>query len=220
MPVTKQWSAAGQNTRDTHAELDGTVIGVDEPFVSSSGAEMMYPGEAGAPAAEVVNCRCVLVPGVGEEEEKSLKNNDFYDIINEDNTWSTEAQKGGKTQMPRYPVTQELIDDILKNELAKVEFPVHPIYNPALKDDGLTTATKTRFGPIKVTKIEIGMQSRSSRAYLIDTLYHEYLEAKIFEGSNMDSKYKKLNRMSDHDRHEWIYKEIDKFFKKNNITRW
>ena len=69
LPVTKQWSAAGQNTRDTHAELDGTVMAVDEPFVSSSGAEMMYPGEPGAPAAEVVNCRCVLVPGMGGEED-------------------------------------------------------------------------------------------------------------------------------------------------------
>ncbi len=62
--VTKKWSAAGRNTRDTHAALDGTEIPEHEAFKSPSGAALMYPGDPSAPAEEVINCQCVLVPDV------------------------------------------------------------------------------------------------------------------------------------------------------------
>ena len=62
--TTKEWSARMKNTRDTHAALDGVIVGSDEPFVSASGAHLMYPCEPGAPAAEVVNCFCVMIPDV------------------------------------------------------------------------------------------------------------------------------------------------------------
>ncbi len=58
--IVKRWSARMIRTRDTHAELDGTEVPVDKPFVSPSGAELMYPGAPGAPAAEVINCQCVM----------------------------------------------------------------------------------------------------------------------------------------------------------------
>ena len=107
LPVTKQWSAAGQNTRDTHAELDGTVVGVDEPFVSSSGAEMMYPGEAGAPAAEVVNCRCVLVPGVGIEKENEREESLGGEV-------ETESQRED-VPTAASPIFVNMNDDLFRN---------------------------------------------------------------------------------------------------------
>lgn len=56
----KQWQTAGDNhVRDTHAELEGVIKHIDEPF--EVGAEqMMFPrdGSLGAGAEEVANCRC------------------------------------------------------------------------------------------------------------------------------------------------------------------
>ncbi len=62
----KFWDSAGdKRTRHTHLELESRYkriggIPLDEPFVSSSGARMLYPGDTslGAGADEIVNCRC------------------------------------------------------------------------------------------------------------------------------------------------------------------
>lgn len=60
--VQKQWMATPDNrTRDTHAELDGQIVDVDEPFITSAGNEIMYPGDPAADPSEVWNCRCTLV---------------------------------------------------------------------------------------------------------------------------------------------------------------
>lgn len=67
--VKKRWSATGVNTRDTHLYLDGMVVNEGEPFISSSGAALMYPGDPSAPAEEVINCHCVLVPVVEGPED-------------------------------------------------------------------------------------------------------------------------------------------------------
>lgn len=58
----KSWlSARDSKVRDTHQQLDGQVVGVDESFVSSSGAVLRYPADPDAPADEVVNCRCAMI---------------------------------------------------------------------------------------------------------------------------------------------------------------
>lgn len=60
--VVRIWQATkDRRTRDTHEDLDDQRRGLDEPFVSSSGARLMYPGDPAAPAAEVINCRCVVL---------------------------------------------------------------------------------------------------------------------------------------------------------------
>lgn len=46
--------------RDTHTVMNRQVRGIDEHFVSPSGAKLMFPGDRSAPAAETINCRCVL----------------------------------------------------------------------------------------------------------------------------------------------------------------
>lgn len=59
--VVRTWRATLDNrTRDTHANLDGQERGLNEPFESSSGALLMFPGDPDAPAEEVINC---LLPG-------------------------------------------------------------------------------------------------------------------------------------------------------------
>jgi SPP1 gp7 family putative phage head morphogenesis protein len=55
----KKWVASGlDNMRESHAELDGETIPLDEPF--SNG--LMYPGDETGPPEEVINCACTLVP--------------------------------------------------------------------------------------------------------------------------------------------------------------
>lgn len=46
--------------RFTHAVLNGQEQNRGEPFESPSGALLMFPGDPTAPAAERINCRCVL----------------------------------------------------------------------------------------------------------------------------------------------------------------
>ena len=53
---TKIWSATFQNTRDTHAALDGEEVPMDRPF--SNG--LMFPGDRTGSPSEIVNCQCQI----------------------------------------------------------------------------------------------------------------------------------------------------------------
>lgn len=58
--VKKQWMATlDDRTRDTHADLDGQIRDVDEPF-EVDGMEIDYPGDPTADPSLVYNCRCTL----------------------------------------------------------------------------------------------------------------------------------------------------------------
>ena len=61
--VEKQWLAAlDPRTRGSHRHLDGEVVGLDAEF--SNG--LRYPGDPDGPGSEVYNCRCTLVPVIGD----------------------------------------------------------------------------------------------------------------------------------------------------------
>lgn len=58
LPLTREWiSTADERTRQTHADADGQIVGMDTPF-DIGGASIMYPGDPAGPAEEVINCRC------------------------------------------------------------------------------------------------------------------------------------------------------------------
>jgi hypothetical protein len=67
----KRWLTARDNrvrvaqgsSRFDHRRMDGVTVPIDEPFVTPAGSRLMYPGDRslGAPAGEVVNCRCTVV---------------------------------------------------------------------------------------------------------------------------------------------------------------
>lgn len=62
--LQKEWlSTSDARTRDWHRELNGKSTDIDKPFENSVG-KIMYPGDPGAAAANVYNCRCTLLTRV------------------------------------------------------------------------------------------------------------------------------------------------------------
>lgn len=60
--MAKQWVATlDQRTRSSHATMNGTQVLMDEPFLMPNGREMQYVGDSNGGAANVINCRCVIV---------------------------------------------------------------------------------------------------------------------------------------------------------------
>jgi hypothetical protein len=60
----KVWlSTDDDRTRPTHKAADGQRTLLTEPFVVG-GARLMYPGDPTGPAAEVIQCRCTVLPVV------------------------------------------------------------------------------------------------------------------------------------------------------------
>lgn len=59
--VFHEWSTRMINSRDTHIALNGKKAMQGEKF---PGSELRFPGDPNAPASEVINCHCMLFPGV------------------------------------------------------------------------------------------------------------------------------------------------------------
>lgn len=62
--VYNTWSTRMVRSRETHISLDGKKAMQGDAFVTSAGNSLKYPGDPTAPASEVINCHCVLVPDV------------------------------------------------------------------------------------------------------------------------------------------------------------
>lgn len=61
LELEKEWVAtADDRTRDTHAEVDGQRVPIDEPF-KVGGSELMFPGDPNGEPGEVIQCRCTEV---------------------------------------------------------------------------------------------------------------------------------------------------------------
>ena len=53
-------AARDDRTREDHADADGQIVGIDEPF-EVGGEEMDYPGDPACSASNICNCRCVTM---------------------------------------------------------------------------------------------------------------------------------------------------------------
>ena len=58
--MLKRWCCIFVNSRDSHMDMDGQVVRLDEHFISPTGAALMYPGDNSAPPEEVINCQCYM----------------------------------------------------------------------------------------------------------------------------------------------------------------
>lgn len=56
--VKKEWSTRMVNSRESHIELNGKIVGYDEEF----GFGLRFPGDPNAAAEQVINCHCVMAP--------------------------------------------------------------------------------------------------------------------------------------------------------------
>lgn len=87
--IKKQWcSTLDDRTRDTHRQLDGVIVDVDEEFTLPGGLHALYPGGFGDPA-EDCNCRCCLLQravwGLDKEELETLKERaDYFNLDKSD----------------------------------------------------------------------------------------------------------------------------------------
>lgn len=60
--LQKQWRSSGKtHPRATHLAADGQLRDVTKPF-DIGGVEMRYPHDRQAPAAEIINCGCTMLP--------------------------------------------------------------------------------------------------------------------------------------------------------------
>jgi uncharacterized protein with gpF-like domain len=70
--LKKQWlSTIDDRTRDTHADLDGVTIDLDEPF-EVDGDTGDAPGQFSDPANNI-NCRCTMISVVEGFEPKQRR---------------------------------------------------------------------------------------------------------------------------------------------------
>jgi len=61
---TKIWISAGPpDDRPWHTAANGQEVPINEAFVLSNGARLMFPGDPSAGPGEICNCRCALAPG-------------------------------------------------------------------------------------------------------------------------------------------------------------
>ena len=80
--IVKQWDATmDSKVRPEHAELNGQIRNIDEPF-EYNGAEAMYPGDFGIADMDI-NCRCVVL------ERAS------WAVSDEDNTYTKYDNENG-----------------------------------------------------------------------------------------------------------------------------
>lgn len=63
--IEYEWSCIMIGSRDTHKKLNGKRKPMGEAFETKNG-KLRYPGDPSAPAKEVINCRCVLIPHLKE----------------------------------------------------------------------------------------------------------------------------------------------------------
>ena len=102
--VKKKWMATlDSRTRDAHADLDGQIQEVDDPFESELG-DIMYPGDPTAEPGNTYNCRCTLVYVYPEyPSDMQRRDNETGEIVEDMTYREWEAMKQGEEEAPEEP---------------------------------------------------------------------------------------------------------------------
>lgn len=141
----------------------------------------------------------------GMNSNKHIANSSKGDILKEE---SKERFSG------RYSASQERIDQLIQDDLSGINFTEKPVYNSRIRSNGKTTVREFADGTVKeVVKVEIGKQDNSSAEFLEDSILHEELEARIAIRSRYSKRYKELYKSNDDERHRYINRVIERYFK-------
>ena len=128
--IQKQWLAAlDQRTRGSHRRLDGETVKLDEEF--SNG--LKYPGDPDGAGSEVYNCRCTMVPVIGDVPYDEVKRaSKLGDMTYEE--WKNEKLTAGQKKAKSLDDQLKQIDDEIDSlkELMKQE---DKTYSSIWKDD-------------------------------------------------------------------------------------
>ena len=130
--VKKQWLAAlDSRTRGSHRHLDGEVVELDAEF--SNG--LKYPGDPDGPASEVYNCRCTLVPVIGDVEYDGVERADKLGKMGYAEWKAEKLAKGQK------------LANALDDQLKDVVLELHPEqgYDKFQQDPKEWTGSKDRY---------------------------------------------------------------------------
>lgn len=125
-----------RNTRDSHAALNGVVIAENEKFRTIWGNELRYPGDPSAPAKEIINCHCVLIPDVllpGENADAQLKNAPKSGIIKEAEEAAAVQSSGRGTEYLKSVLSKEDYEKY-QQMLSSAEEPVQTLFASKGKD--------------------------------------------------------------------------------------
>lgn len=61
-----EWlSARDDRVREDHVAEDGQVVSIGEPFPNTG---LLYPNDSSGPAEQIINCRCVAIPVIEEDD--------------------------------------------------------------------------------------------------------------------------------------------------------
>lgn len=123
--VKKKWIATlDDRTRDTHGELDGQVVDVDEPF-RVDGMEIMEPGDPSAPPELVYNCRCTLgyvypkYEHLVNHDRRAKNENGEYEQVGD---VTFKEWQEGKRGNSANTVTEEQAPQLSPEEKARIDF--------------------------------------------------------------------------------------------------
>lgn len=115
--LKREWVATLDNrTRHAHAMLDGTKVGMNEPF-KVDGYKIMFPGDRGAPGYLIYNCRCTMIAAVdGIDTSNALRRT--RDGLIPDMTYAQwEASKqgyNGRQLSPYHMGNEKTVKDVTK----------------------------------------------------------------------------------------------------------
>lgn len=95
LKIVKRWSATMVRTRDTHAELNGKTIPIDEDFELSDGDRLSYPGDPKGRACNIINCRCDITYEVdtGKENTEEPKKEEKRELQEDNNVQFKSSSK-------------------------------------------------------------------------------------------------------------------------------
>lgn len=108
--LKKVWLATpDERTRQSHLELDGVELDIDEPFETINGNQLMYPADPDGEPEEVFNCRCTLVTHViGFRTKDGVKTIDYERPMSEhDKAIEAERESRGPIDIEE-PAGEEL----------------------------------------------------------------------------------------------------------------